>query len=628
MILIRRSLVVMLLAGLLATLVLAGCTESSGERVSNIPPETTLSFSPDEGATANYRVRMNWFGWDPDGEISYYWTKWDTLDWLRVVSTDSVFLVSAFKDSIDEQRAYEYHSFSVKAVDNEGAEDPTPENISFTAFTIVPDTEIVRGPAGTTGPMVTFEWNGTDRDGVIVGYSYELYRLDPSTGQWLMVTSAYDLDAEDTSVIFGPIDGRHRFYVWSIDDAGAEDQTPVMREFNCDSTIAGPILYIRTNVFGTIKYQGKVWSDEYNVPTPIFAGERLAFSWVGDASNYGGDIVGYRHAYDDTSTWPAWSIFDTRFEVTPTPGRHSLYVSAIDNANEITRARIFFEVVEASLDDYILIVDDWDNQENIPSPKFPDDAQRSAFYDSLLAGYARDRVEWEPSQHMDSGQEMPPDVDAMRGASTVVWYVDDAGNTISRMFLPSNQNYNALSGYVRIGGNLILCGKEVLRQILVDAYPINDITAADTTQAGIFVRDFLRVGWADYSGSEANQENDYKYGYCFYGAIPDVGVDDIFEPMYIDSLGKWRLWYGADGRGLPAVEIMDPYMGTSISSFRMDAFLNYNFDDQTCAVIYVSGTNHGNIAYFGFPFYSLKTPDVQHNMDAMLQIFGEEKIVK
>ena len=32
---------------------------------------------------ANYRVRMNWFGWDPDGEISYFLTKWDTLGWMQ-----------------------------------------------------------------------------------------------------------------------------------------------------------------------------------------------------------------------------------------------------------------------------------------------------------------------------------------------------------------------------------------------------------------------------------------------------------------------------------------------------------------------------------------------------------------
>jgi len=57
-----------------------------------------------------------------------------------------VFLVSASADSIDEDRGYEAHTFAVRAVDNEGARDLSPETIAFTAFTVVPDTEGSQAP--------------------------------------------------------------------------------------------------------------------------------------------------------------------------------------------------------------------------------------------------------------------------------------------------------------------------------------------------------------------------------------------------------------------------------------------------------------------------------------------------
>ena len=85
-------------------------------------------------------------------------------------------------------------------------------------------------------------------------------------------------------------------------------------------------------VLGTHAFRGPVWPDSYNVPVDIFQ-EHLTFSWTADASDYGGQIVGYRHVFDDTSSWPAWSLEDRTFEITPEPGQHSLYISALDNIN-------------------------------------------------------------------------------------------------------------------------------------------------------------------------------------------------------------------------------------------------------------------------------------------------------
>ncbi|MCK4408869.1 MAG: hypothetical protein KAW67_02220, partial [Candidatus Eisenbacteria sp.] len=219
----KKLLVLAMFAAVLASGFVLGCSKfEPGNRVPNMDPETTLSFSPDEGGTANYRVRMNWFGWDADGEVVYYETAWDKPDtvdgwskWIdmagrAVVSTDSIFMLES-ADEFDEANGYALHSFAVRAVDNEGARDASPESLVFTAVTVLPETRITRGPAPVTGPMVTFEWLGSDRDGVIVAYDYRLFAK--SGGEWVQVAPDPDVaesitvGPDETSVIFGPLAG-------------------------------------------------------------------------------------------------------------------------------------------------------------------------------------------------------------------------------------------------------------------------------------------------------------------------------------------------------------------------------------------------------------------------------------
>ena len=641
----KRILALLLIAGVSIVILLAGCTKfSPGDVNENIPPQTTLSFSPDEGDDANYRVRMNWFGWDPDGKVNYYWTKWDSFDWVRVASTDSVFLVSApHVDSLlDPLKGYEYHSFSVKAVDNEGAEDPSPEHITFNAFTLVPNTEIVRGPSGVTGPMVTFEWSGTDRDGVIVSYDYEFLYWDISASEWILDTSEDSLDVDHTTANFGPLTaGDKRFRVWATDDAGARDQTPAIRDFTCNPELAGPKLFAYSNIFGLRVFRGPVWNSAYNLPTQIFAGERLSFRWAASAESYGGQVMGYRHAYDDTSTWPAWSVYDTEFSVTPTIGRHSLYISAKDNANVVTRGRFYFDVVEATLDEYILIVDDWDLDENSANPLTPSDEDRNAFWDGLLAGYEHQRVEWQPDQHEHSGEPQPPDVETLRSASTVIWYADiwDETSELADLFNPQMQGYNTLAGYMRVGGNLILSGYRCLEQITRMSYPM-EIAPTDTTEGARFVRDILHIGKADASGSNQSKDTPWEYGYCLYGDIPtDDGASYGFEPMYIDTVGsggypepgKWW-WYVTSYAplsrcGFPNVEHVTTFQESGLEIFSIDSFLNMTYQGKTTAVLYLSGDDRGNTCYFGHPLYFHETDQITPNFDRIMALFGEQKVV-
>ncbi|MFH1278965.1 MAG: hypothetical protein ABIK65_11390 [Candidatus Eisenbacteria bacterium] len=92
----------------------------------NIPPETALSFNPAESDTnGNYAFRMYWFGWDPDGSIDHYdiQTEVDFVQsgWFSVVVAESVFVLGP--------EIAVYWMFSVRAVDNMGIADPTPETV-------------------------------------------------------------------------------------------------------------------------------------------------------------------------------------------------------------------------------------------------------------------------------------------------------------------------------------------------------------------------------------------------------------------------------------------------------------------------------------------------------------------
>jgi hypothetical protein len=67
-------------------------------------------------------------------------------------------------------------------------------------------------------------------------------------------------------------------------------------------------------------------------------------------------------------------------------------------------------------------------------------------------------------------------------------------------------------------------------------------------------------------------------------------------------------------------------MGTGLEIYKIHSFKNVVFRDRSCAVLYLSGDNHSNTCYFGFPLYYMKTKDIKPTMDRVLALFGEEKL--
>ncbi len=103
----------------------------------NKEPETELTGAPAESSAAFYRVHLFWKGFDSDGMIQGFEYALDDTTreelWVFTNKTDSLFVFNTATD--ESQLQIRDHRFFVRAIDNQGKEDPSPSSISFLAQT-------------------------------------------------------------------------------------------------------------------------------------------------------------------------------------------------------------------------------------------------------------------------------------------------------------------------------------------------------------------------------------------------------------------------------------------------------------------------------------------------------------
>ena len=199
----------------------------------NLPPETFITegpeISPDPTNPTSlfYRAHLYWRGEDRDGTVAGFRFAIDDTtqadSWTYTTKTDSIFRFQA------GEVGSKAHLFLLRAVDNLGKQDPSPDSLRFEAFTTGPpivtfDTArtIVQNSAGTSlglapgdtvlvNSTVTFFWSGHDPDGEIV-------RWETIFGAEQPHIQAID----DTTRTVGPLpSGKAEFLVRAFDDAGA-----------------------------------------------------------------------------------------------------------------------------------------------------------------------------------------------------------------------------------------------------------------------------------------------------------------------------------------------------------------------------------------------------------------------
>lgn len=261
--------------------------DSVSNPIGNQAPKTGLFLYPDSSITKQpSRLRVHWWGDDPDGIIIGFYIKWEGIDseWSFTTSNDSIFsLPIGTSDTV--------YTFRVSAVDAEGNSkydqeivrngtsygpepfidanqngiydvsefyydigliDPTPANLVFpiknsapvvewNSLTFVPDTSF---------PVMTFQWNADDLDGVESISSINIALNDTNNfvslpGSIRLVTIRIkDLNAvvpEMEILINGSdrnifpqlltglqLDAENKFYVQAVDLSGAASKRIVL----------------------------------------------------------------------------------------------------------------------------------------------------------------------------------------------------------------------------------------------------------------------------------------------------------------------------------------------------------------------------------------------------------------
>ncbi len=260
------ALAALLLAGGLLILA-AGCQEDAGVMRPNRPPVTYLSVlssgidssgSPTDLDTLGlgYQQILRWWGSDPDGRVEAYLIRWNggwtppdgarhwtdengDSSWVVTTATTDTFALATYGTAdptwvdpdVLPSPMYRRHTFSVRALDNDGAVDPVGKTQKFKVTNNPPmlrwSNSIARPDSAIdvigSLPAVAFAWHPIDRDGheTVRSFAYWLKREGQAhcdtfrTADTLvgLVPTAFDPDG------ITPQPGRWTLHVQAIDDS-------------------------------------------------------------------------------------------------------------------------------------------------------------------------------------------------------------------------------------------------------------------------------------------------------------------------------------------------------------------------------------------------------------------------
>ncbi|MCE9628374.1 MAG: hypothetical protein K8R56_10715 [Candidatus Eisenbacteria bacterium] len=178
----RTALVAGALA-LLGSFALTGCSKDKIRTTSlpNVAPTVELTnapVSPDRSNPYFYAYPVNWSGNDPDGRIDHYEYAIDpTPDntvWIKTTKNqETIFFRASQPDPVTgtaQPTASDFHIFSIKAIDDDGAESPIKQR-AFFSYTIAPTVAITNPPPTSlldaqVTPSVRIDWTGSDHVGL------------------------------------------------------------------------------------------------------------------------------------------------------------------------------------------------------------------------------------------------------------------------------------------------------------------------------------------------------------------------------------------------------------------------------------------------------------------------------
>ena len=444
--------------------------------------------------------------------------------WTETSSKESTFVLQADSCCIRSgqvRSALAPWGVLVRAVDNAGALSEVPAMLFFKANNVLPKVSIVVPQEQSGDNDLTahpyFEWEGDDPDGDAAQLEYKYLIIPvadlkpevpqlpplshedssgtyaaPAVGKWSQwvpadCTSVRDVDLE----LFkrtSPTDPIKylRMYVTARDEGGAVLPEDLFGPYNGEdnwlqffviSTGTGIQITIDGGQLGTRVSTDAGHSSEIS---GIFTGTNVSFRFWGTEDKGQGKIAdAYKYYWDSpslpTSSWNYWTGITalrdpgqipewivrfpsdgSTFE--PALGSHIFYVTVRDVNMTETRCIFRLEVLPGPSrlpEKKILFVDD--NEAKWLDPGWQDfETQNDGFWDDVLAGYNLEIV--------DTGydhRERDVNIRLANSATTVVWSVDDVYDQ-PRTYLWNlcAELGNYLYSYVKVGGNLIIIGKD------------------------------------------------------------------------------------------------------------------------------------------------------------------------
>lgn len=217
--------------------VLTCSTEKSTTPNPNMPPDTHLylrlgftdrylDYSQSYlGETVSMQI-LHWYGDDSDGEVEGFEWSWDVkAGWNYTTAFMDTFYVPI-------RVAQDTFTFYIRAIDNMGLKDPTPDYMAFPIRNSPPEVSFpidfvqrYSREVYTCFSHFTIGWSGSDLDGDITITQYEWYLADSSffpDSTDIDTMSWNYLDSLATSKVFDDLaPGSYRFFLRCRDVAGA-----------------------------------------------------------------------------------------------------------------------------------------------------------------------------------------------------------------------------------------------------------------------------------------------------------------------------------------------------------------------------------------------------------------------
>lgn len=189
-------------------------TDISGDSRDNLAPQTyTIADTIDRSGNDrfNTRLRVQWWGDDPDGYVtSFEYTFDSTIGpntvWSISLSSDTVFSLALppGRDTLNV-------NFWVRAIDNLGLRDESPASLWYPIKNTKPTIEFVKKPSNANPlaggiqlfsfPILRFDWEAADEDGVENLKHFEVYLNDTNSSPLILenIFSGMTIEAKDLS---------------------------------------------------------------------------------------------------------------------------------------------------------------------------------------------------------------------------------------------------------------------------------------------------------------------------------------------------------------------------------------------------------------------------------------------